>query len=621
MLRHSRGLIEQRQQRHDRRRVYAPRIKWSKWLNTGGEEDEAVPAPARKATKQGNTKPEEDDDDAEALDSRIKKISSRKGTDLEKAINTNGREESSAKEQARRLSKHKSSISKEGVDSLGLRLRGNAADAVEWIQDSDDVLYAVKLGFAVFLVTWPSLVASWNTWYSLNRGLWAALQLVLITEVSIGTSVNIFILRGVGTTLGCLWGWAALEARGENRIVCAAMVAIALFPCAYVQLGTPYPKAGMVGIVSICVVTLATELETVPGTATDNFLKRWIAFMIGGAVALIVEVVLLPVKARTRLVDSIASALHHVNEMERCIAAGIESGRKIDVFAEENFLRFEDASDKANNALEAAETFLPFCSKEPRIKGSFEGLALIYSEILYVLHQIVDRMDNMLQLRTAYGSGPLEELNAEIYPYRRNVAGSITLTLFAIHGALTNKVPLPQFLPSARLAHLRMINRVREVVLEKVSQDQGSHELVTKLARQRALRRKYMSWNASSAAQAEIIEFLEELIDLTKLLVGANEFRSGLLTRPTYRDYAGNKDEIIKTGDEDEAVVVAEARDEVKDPVGAAGLTKRRSRRGTGMSRESEGSDSVQASLRRIQSRKIEAGIRRQKTNESWGVR
>lgn len=620
MLTHCRELIEQRQQRHGRRRVYAPRIKWSKWLNTGGEEDEAVPATARKANKQGNTKPEDDDDDIESLDSRIEKISSRRGTDVEKASNTIVREESSAKNQAT-LRKSKSTTSRESSDSLGFRLRGNAAATIEWVQDSDDVLYAVKLGFAVFLVIWPSLVASWNTWYSINRGLWAALQLVLITEVSIGTSVNIFILRGAGTTLGCLWGWAALEARGENRIVCAVMVAIALFPCAYVQLGTPYPKAGMVCIVSICVVTLATELETVPGTATDNFLKRWIAFMIGGVVALIVEVVLLPVKARTRLIGTIASALQHINEMERCIAAGIESGRKIDIFAEENFLRFEVASSKANTSLEAAETFLPFCSKEPRIKGSFEGLALIYTEILYVLHQIVDRMDNMLQLRTAYGSGPLEELNADIYPYRRNVAGSITLTLFAIHGALTTKIALPQFLPSARLAHLRMINRVREVVLEKVSQDQGSHELVTKLARQRALRRKYMSWNASSAAQAEIIEFLEELIDLTKLLVGANEFRSGLLTRPTYRDYAGKKDEVIKMGDEDEAVMVAEARDEVRDPVGMAGLTKRRSRKGTSVSRESEGSDSVPASLRRIQSRKIEAGLRKQKTNESWGRR
>lgn len=44
------------------------------------------------------------------------------------------------------------------------------------------------------------------------------------------------------------------------------MIFVALFPCAYVQLGTKYPKAGMVCIVSICVVALSTELDTVPGT-------------------------------------------------------------------------------------------------------------------------------------------------------------------------------------------------------------------------------------------------------------------------------------------------------------------------------------------------------------------
>lgn len=397
-------------------------------------------------------------------------------------------------------------------------------------------------------------------------------------------------------------------------------------------------------------IRLLFKLIETSGTPTENFLKRWIAFMIGGTVALIVEVVLLPVKARTRLVESLAAALEQINEMERCIAAGIEQGVKIDIFAAANVVKFEDANGKANVTLSAAETFLPFCSNEPRIKGSFEGLALIYTEILFVLHQIVDRMENMLQLRTAYGSGPLEELNAEIYPYRRNVAGSITLTLFAIHGALTTKLPLPQFLPSARLAHLRMINRVREVVLEKVGREaHDSHQITAKLARQRAVRTKYMSWNAASAAQAEIIEFLEELIDLTKLLVGANEFRSGLLTRPTYRDYA-EKPQTQDADDEgDEAMT--EARDQVReslvDSAGAtarrrgttltsidsgSGLAKRRRgttltsvdsasglarrRRGTTTSSRSDGED-VPASLRRIQSRKLEAGMRRQRTNES----
>ncbi|KAF6224387.1 hypothetical protein HO133_010964 [Letharia lupina] len=629
MLKHSRELVGRRQQRNGRRRIYAPHIKWSNWLYTGGEEDEALPNSGRKGNRQGASDEREDDeDDAESLNSK-KGLLAHPG-DLEKnALTPEVKEDAKQRERESRAR----DFERQEIP-YSLRLRGQAADALEWIQHSEDLLYAMKLGVAVFLVLWPAFVASWNTWYSLDRGLWAALQLVLITEVSIGTSVWTFVLRGVGTTIGCIWGWAAVEARGGNPVVCAALIFVALFPCAYVQLGTKYPKAGMVCIVSICVVALSSELNTVPGTPTDNFLKRWIAFMIGGTVALIVELVLLPVKARTRLVESLAAALEQINEMEKCIAAGIEQGVKIDVYAAANIVRFENANGKANTALVAAETFLPFCSNEPRIKGSFEGLALIYTEVLFVLHQIVDRMDNMLQLRTAYGSGPLEELNAEIYPYRRNVAGSITLTLFAIHGALTTKLPLPQYIPSARLAHLRMINRVREVVLEQVAgEGHDSHEITAKLARQRAVRRKYMSWNAASAAQAEIIEFLEELIDLTKLLVGANEFRSGLLTRPTYHDYV-QKSQKQGAGDDGDEVVAAEARDEFGEtPLDTAGATTRtrgttlasvdagagltRRRQGTTLSSTSDGED-VPASLRRIQSRKLEAGVLRQRTNESW---
>ena len=259
MLRHSRELVERRQQRNGRRRIYAPHIKWSNWLYTGGEEDEALPNSGRKGNRQGASDEREDDeDDAESLNSKQSLLAHQR--DLEKNAVT---PEILQAKKPENLSKA------QGVERddtpYSLRLRGQAADALEWIQHSEDLLYAMKLGVAVFLVTWPAFVAPWNTWYSLSRGLWAGLQLILVTEVSIGTSVWTFVLRGVGTTIGCIWGWAAVEARRGNPIVCATMIFVALFPCAYVQLGTKYPKAGMVCIVSICVVALSTELDTVPG--------------------------------------------------------------------------------------------------------------------------------------------------------------------------------------------------------------------------------------------------------------------------------------------------------------------------------------------------------------------
>ncbi|KAI4220527.1 MAG: hypothetical protein LQ349_008068 [Xanthoria aureola] len=621
MLKTSRSIVLERQARHGRRRLYAPKIKWSKWLYSGGEELEALPSGGRNRSRSGAKakKADEvaDEDTVDSEENLVKSASAKH--DLEHGTKS---AQGAPKSCPQPNMKPTMPASDPGNDvGLILQLRARLADGLEWVQHSDDLLYAFKLSVAVVLVTWPAFVARWNQWYSLNRGLWAALQLVFITEVSIGSSVMMFILRGIGTTLGCLWGWAALEARDGNRVVIAAMVCVGLIPSTYVQLGSKYPKAGMVCIVSICVLALSTELQTVPGSATVTFLRRWLAFVVGGVVALVVEIGLLPVKARTRLVESLTAAIRRVSEMEACIAAGIEEGVNLDVYHPKALIRFELASGKANEALAAAEMFLPFCNNEPRIKGSFEGRAEVYSEIIFVLHQIVDRMDNMLQLRTAYGSGPLEELNPQIYPYRRNVAGSINLTLFAVQNSLTTKLALPQFFPSARLAHLRMINRVREVVQQrrygeaKNSSDPIQHQTVG---------RKYMAWNAASMARAEIIEYLEELIDLSKLLVGANEFRSGLLMRNTYNDYIQGLGGVAASEAEsnnlsNEAIVGT--RSEEGDALADEGLqrfgTVRRRRLAT-IGSAGSGEERVPASLQRIQSRKIEAGIHRQATKEGW---
>lgn len=147
-------------------------------------------------------------------------------------------------------------------------------------------------------------------------------------------------------------------------------------------------------------------------------------------------------------------------------------------------------------------------------------------------------MENLLQMRQAYGSAVLEQYNARVYSYRRNVAASITLMLFACHEALTTKLPLPQFLPSARIAHVRMVVRVRQILTEEEEENSGDPVVGNaSMAKRRALRLKFLSWNAATAALEECIEYVEELVDLMKMLVGANEFRSGLLNRPTYREY------------------------------------------------------------------------------------
>jgi hypothetical protein len=71
MLKHSRIMVEKRQARHGRRRLYAPKIEWSKWLSTGGEEDSfALPENARQDIRTGKRKDDPNDNDDESITSR-----------------------------------------------------------------------------------------------------------------------------------------------------------------------------------------------------------------------------------------------------------------------------------------------------------------------------------------------------------------------------------------------------------------------------------------------------------------------------------------------------------------------------------------------------------------------
>ena len=182
--------------------------------------------------------------------------------------------------------------------------------------------------------------------------------------------------------------------------------------------------------------------------------------------------------------------------------------------------------------------------------------------------------------------------------------------------ALATKLPLPQFLPSCRLAQLRIINRVREAVQED---DRWKTETDPTFAlRRQAARTDWLSWNAGSMAQAEVVEYLEELVDLTKLLVGANEFRSGLLTRPTYREY-------MQKIERQEASTAAA---DTAAPATPAGVTVEkvptlpkqgglRKRAATLRSSKSSEDAELPYALRRIQSKRQEANLRRQETYKS----
>ncbi|ENH63370.1 hypothetical protein FOC1_g10009266 [Fusarium oxysporum f. sp. cubense race 1] len=431
-----------------------------------------------------------------------------------------------------------------------LKIRGMAADALEWIQDSEHVKYAFKLTIAILLLSWPAFVESQMGWYSAYRGIWAPMQLFLVFEVAIGTSFHVFFIRLCGVVAGSAFGYASALVGDRSLIAMVFFLIIGIMPSFYVQLGTRYVKAGMISTVTMVVVALLLAAVNGTESAYHYFYKRLCAFIIGGTTALLIELILYPVRARDRLVESLAASVKQVQNMQAAMAVGLDEPIKPNFRNPDLNKRFRRATNKARGALAAAETFLPFSVTEPRLKGDFKPLVPVYKEIFYVLHQIIDRMENVVMLRREYGSSILEDLNPQVHAYRRNVAASIMLVLFTVYEAFITWTPLPQFIPSSRLAQLRLVNHVREILASRSGTQTPAGEPPSvfdengELAAQVAYlitQKRFLSWNASTSGQMEIIEYLEELVQLVKILVGVNDFRSGLLKTPTLSNYRERK--------------------------------------------------------------------------------
>ncbi|RSM00995.1 hypothetical protein CEP52_008793 [Fusarium oligoseptatum] len=267
--------VEERKARNDKSSVWFPKhINIRQWLTTGGEIDGLVlPETGRKEVRRGKAPPGSKARNQTHHKKNDEHVEQPDPEDEEKGIRFAEPERSTTQETApkKEETRPENDSKNESNESKILKFRGKAADALEWIQDSDDISYALKLALAVFSVSWPAFVASWNGWYAEVRGIWAPMQLILVFEVAIGTSFFIFFIRLIGVIFGCVLGYLSYEIGRGSRVAMVFILVVGIVPSFYIQLGTKYVKAGMVATVTMVVVALAAMNGS--GTAYENFLQ------------------------------------------------------------------------------------------------------------------------------------------------------------------------------------------------------------------------------------------------------------------------------------------------------------------------------------------------------------
>ena len=173
ILEHSRYLVLLHQERRGRRRIYLPRFRWSKWLYSGGEEDEALPPRGRKPAREGSDD-YEDDEETDPPTRSEDNLVDKKKDDLEAADGRGEVTESSSRRRTlvigTKSRDKKPSLPKTALASLIMQSRGKLADFVDWVKDSEDLAYGLKLTTACMLVTFPALTPSLNYFYYVSRG-------------------------------------------------------------------------------------------------------------------------------------------------------------------------------------------------------------------------------------------------------------------------------------------------------------------------------------------------------------------------------------------------------------------------------------------------------------------
>lgn len=127
-------------------------------------------------------------------------------------------------------------------------------------------------------------------------------------------------------------------------------------------------------------------------------------------------------------------------------------------------------------------------------------------------------------------------LHPDLLPYRRELVGNVLLMFYTFAGALILKQPLPTYLPPARQARKRLIERMHHVITEIEQEDQQT--ILNEQKRQNAGKlpfrsrtgtiapplirhpQKYINYYAYALAMEDVIWELERLGILLKSLFG-----------------------------------------------------------------------------------------------------
>ncbi|KAG0308215.1 hypothetical protein BGZ98_008638 [Dissophora globulifera] len=400
----------------------------------------------------------------------------------------------------------------------------------EFIQvfKTDEVKYGLKMAVAMtFIGMWVLLDWTSNV-LAVDRGQWSMMTVMTVLTPIVGAMVQQFVTRLGGTALGVVWAMLTYLAAPGNPYVICAMMSVFILLSAYMIIVARQPLMGLIMLLTYNSIVIGAYRDTTD-TIYELCYKRAISVTLGIIVSLILNTFIWPVVARRQLRTEIAELVSRqgvffaelmnkflLEDPPACKGPSDGDNRsRYHSPAETTESSFTGASriqkaaesDKRQRRVSALEQ-----EAEPRLKAEFPGK--LYEQIVKCCQNIQDRMVSMRTAAELLSPEVREIVTGPINAYRREMVGALLLNFSVLSSSLASKCPLPPYLPSARMARLRVLYNVRKAIAARQVETEKDHYT-------------YIYYYAFSSALEELIEELELLAILIKPVVGITLISGG----------------------------------------------------------------------------------------------
>ncbi|TFK42866.1 hypothetical protein BDQ12DRAFT_644760 [Crucibulum laeve] len=372
------------------------------------------------------------------------------------------------------------------------------------LHHSPHLHHAFKNAVGIAILGIPAFLpqdSSGHRWFMTSFGQWMLISYIWVLETNTGATWRVAYLRLSGTVAGALYAYVASLICRSNSYLLVIMITIADFPVSWIVTETTFTTLGTVASVTLPPILLTPYFQ--PGSRPTWIIAtlRTGLISLGIVAALVTNTVFFPRHCRVVFLNNTCRMLGLSSQLYMTLSRDLFHHKQIP------HARYRRQTYKIERDIQQVLYRMSALLKTMNDEFSLTPKPMQrYRQIYSVLRKLSDLLTALRKIREHI---PRKETVTAVASYRREMVSCFCISLFSSEQVFRARQPLPQFLPSCRVAYYALERQVEERI--RVSRHEGAEPLglpmVYAFAEMRVL--------------GEMVDTVEELLDVTRQLFGS----------------------------------------------------------------------------------------------------